>query len=59
MDTPNPPESKSWSDKVNEMRIPEVKCVGVNWAIVAISTVESLYAIRNNKLPTLSVQQLL
>lgn len=41
------------------MKVPGTACAGINWAIVAVSTVESLYAIRNTKLPTLSIQQLL
>ena len=58
MDTPNPPSDKDWGEKVNQMKDPG-SCKGKDWAMVAVSTVQSLYALKTGKLPQLSVQQII
>jgi len=57
MDSPNPKDSVDWVTKVTKA-VDQGKC-GSNWAIVAVSAVESLYAIKMGVLTDLSIQQLL
>lgn len=57
MDTPNPPIEMDWSAKVTPP-LAQGDC-GKDWAQVAIGAVESLYAIKNSRLTSLSVQQLI
>jgi hypothetical protein len=57
MDSPNPPLELDWGNKVSAV-LDQGTC-GMDWAIVAVGAVESLYALKVGQLPTLSVQQLL
>jgi len=57
MDAPNPPATLDWGTKVTAVK--EQGTCGQDWAIVAASAVESLYALKVGTLPILSVQQLL
>ena len=57
METPNPPPFRDWGNQIGKVG-DQGKC-GMDWAMVAVNTVESLYALKIGVLPVLSVQQLL
>lgn len=57
MDAPNPPIQVDWDNKVTAV-VDQGQC-GMDWAIVSVAAVESLYALKVGQLPVLSVQQLL
>lgn len=57
MDTPNPPSSLDWGNKISE--VADQGSCGMDWAMVAVNSVQSLYALKIGILPTLSIQQVL
>lgn len=58
MDAPNPPLELDWGNKVSKVGNQGEDC-GMDWAMIATSAVESLYALRVGTLVNMSVQQLL